>query len=369
MGLVVMQSYRKSVIFVYLVQVFVLLFVMEKSVSLFLAVTVAAFAFLSCSDKGGTLVECIFEEGSPEKVQILSSDLGIDTLIAVQGGRFSFRFPDDGAVTTGTFSFNDDSVIESFILDGSRLSYTYSGDSLSLVSSGGSGLNPRMKEYDSLQSEIYRKVLKDPDAYDEYVELNRRMFDENKDNFMGVRAFMILSQFEDDEGQERLISQLSPAVQRSPRIMKRLKDISKRRATAEGAMFLDIEVPQRDGSVRRLSDYVGKGKYILVDFWASWCGPCIAELPYLKAAFEKYRGETFDIVGVAVSDEYEDSEKAVSEHGIPWNQILGGGSIPSSVYGFNSIPQAYLFAPDGTILRKTGLRGEQLDLTLSEFLR
>ncbi len=342
---------------------------MKQSISLFFALTVAALAFLSCSGKGGTLVECTFVEGSPEKVQILSSDLGIDTLIAVQGGRFSFRFPDDGAVTTGTFSFNDDSVIESFILDGSHLSYTYAGDSLSFVSSGGSGLNLRMKEYDSLQGDIYRKVLEDPDAYDEYVEMNRRMFEENKDNFLGVRAFMILSQFEDDEGQERLISELSPSVQRSPRIMKRLVDINKRRATAEGAMFLDFEVPQTDGSIKRLSDYVGKGKYILVDFWASWCGPCIAELPYLKAAFEKYSGEDFDMVGVAVSDEVADSEKAVSEYGIPWNQILGGGIIPSSVYGFNSIPQAYLFAPDGTILRKTGLRGEQLDLTLSEYLR
>ena len=343
---------------------------MKKPSSLFYAAFAAAFAFLSsCSDRGGTSVECTFPEGAPEKVQILSSDLGIDTLLAVQGGRFSFRFPDDGGVATGTFSFNDDEVITSFILDGSSLSYTFAGDSLSMVSKGPSDLNQRMKEYDSLQKALFRKVMENPDAYDEYMDLNRRMFEENKDNFLGVRAFMILSQSENDEGQERLISQLSPLVQESPRIKKRLEDIAKRRATAEGAMFLDFEVPQKDGSVKRLSDFVGKGKYVLVDFWASWCGPCIAELPNLKAAYEKYRGENFDIVGVTVSDEVADSEKAVSEHAIPWNQILGGGRTASSVYGFNSIPQVYLFAPDGSILRKTGLRGEQLDATLSEYLR
>ena len=141
-------------------------------------------------------------------------------------------------------------------------------------------------------------------------------------------------------------------------------------STAEGAMFTDFEIPQPDGKVAKLSDYVGKGKYILVDFWASWCGPCKREIPNIKAAWNKYKGDKFDVLSVAVWDKPEDTAKAAAEHGVLWNQIVNAQQIPTDIYGIEGIPHLILFGPDGTILKRgDALRGPGLDEVLSSIFK
>ena len=139
--------------------------------------------------------------------------------------------------------------------------------------------------------------------------------------------------------------------------------------TEEGAMFTDFEATQPDGSVLKLSDFVGKCKYILVDFWASWCGPCKREIPNIKAAWEKYKGDKFDVLSVAVWDKPEDSAKAAAEHGVVWNQIVNAGQVPTDIYGIEGIPHLILFGPDGVIVKRgEALRGPGLEKVLSKIL-
>ena len=132
-------------------------------------------------------------------------------------------------------------------------------------------------------------------------------------------------------------------------------------STSAGRMFTDYTVSggNLDGTDVKLSDYVGKGKFILLDHWASWCVPCKAEMPYLKKTYAAFHGDRFDIVGVAVSDKREDTMLAIPEWDLPWNQILDAQRIPADVYGINAIPHLILFAPDGKILAR-GLRGEDI---------
>ena len=138
--------------------------------------------------------------------------------------------------------------------------------------------------------------------------------------------------------------------------------------TAEGAMFTDFTIEQPDGSKVSLSDYVGKGKYVLVDFWASWCGPCRAEIPNIKELYDKYHSKGLDVFGVAVWDKVEDTQKAIKELGIVWPQIINAQQIPTELYGIQGIPHIILFAPDGTIVARD-LREEAIKEKVAEVMK
>ncbi len=131
--------------------------------------------------------------------------------------------------------------------------------------------------------------------------------------------------------------------------------------TSAGNMFTDFTIPggNLDGSDAKLSQYVGNGKYVLVDFWASWCGPCRREIPIIAEIYKKYKGPKFDVLGVAVWDEPEASRQAAKELCIVWNQIINAQSIPTDLYGIGGIPHIILFGPDGTIIERD-LRGDHM---------
>ncbi len=132
--------------------------------------------------------------------------------------------------------------------------------------------------------------------------------------------------------------------------------------------FIDFKAVQPDGKEKKLSDYVGKGKYVLVDFWASWCGPCREEIPNLKDIYYQFKGDRFDIVGAPVFDRVEKTLQAVEVLGIPWNQILNVPESVSKAYGFNYIPYIILIGPDGTILARD-LRGDDIKATVKKYLK
>lgn len=137
--------------------------------------------------------------------------------------------------------------------------------------------------------------------------------------------------------------------------------------TACGQMFTDFEA-EYDGKIQKLSDYVGRGKYVLVDFWASWCGPCRAEIPNLIKVYNQYKGDRFEVLGVATWDKPEDTLKAIGQMGIPYPQIINAQQAGSKAYGITGIPQIILFGPDGTILKRD-LRGEDVNAAVEDVLK
>ena len=162
-----------------------------------------------------------------------------------------------------------------------------------------------------------------------------------------------------------LIGQCSEEVQKHPvtvQFAERLNIQINR--PKEGDKFKDFAVDY-DGKTTRFSDYVGKGQYVLVDFWASWCGPCRAEIPNLIAAYNKYKEKGLIVLGVAVSDKPASTLKAIEDEKIPYPQIINSQNIATDLYGIRGIPEIMLFGPDGTIL-KQGLRGENIEKTLAE---
>lgn len=139
---------------------------------------------------------------------------------------------------------------------------------------------------------------------------------------------------------------------------------------AVGKKFIDVTGKNAEGKPVKLSDYVGKGKYVLVDFWASWCGPCMHEAnTVLKPLYERYKNnDRFEIVGIVVNDAPENAKGAMTRSGFEWPQIIGTEDPVMADYGFNSIPMLILFGPDGTIMDR-GLRGQALTNRIDELLK
>ena len=140
--------------------------------------------------------------------------------------------------------------------------------------------------------------------------------------------------------------------------------------TSVGKQFKDFEMADVDGNMHKISEYVSANKVTLIDFWASWCGPCRAEMPAVKAAYEAYKGKGFGIVGVSLDNNKDAWTASIKNLGMEWAQISdlkGWNCEGAKLYGVNSIPATVLVAQDGTILARN-LRGEAIQEKLAELL-
>ncbi|MCR4825199.1 MAG: TlpA family protein disulfide reductase [Bacteroidales bacterium] len=192
----------------------------------------------------------------------------------------------------------------------------------------------------------------------------------------------IYSYLEDDD-LEDILSGLSPEVKQTKIVSMLSSELESKKATAVGKKFTDFTVDHvagvdKDGNPvyekKSLSDFVGKGKVMLVDFWSPWCPPCKAEIPNIKAIWEKYHGEDFDVLSVAVWEEsrkmdWHNTIDTAAFYGMKWLQLNNGHQEPATLYGISGIPHMILFDKDGTILKRgDDLRGEKTAKAVAEVL-
>ncbi len=139
-------------------------------------------------------------------------------------------------------------------------------------------------------------------------------------------------------------------------------------ALKPGVPFPDFTETDLDGKPISIAAY--KGKVVLVDFWATWCGPCVAELPTVLKAYEKYHDKGFEIIGISLDSDKEKLTSFIKQKNMPWQQFFDGKGWQNKLagqYGINSIPATYLLDKDGKIIAK-GLRGEALDTAVAKAL-
>ncbi len=235
-----------------------------------------------------------------------------------------------------------------------------------------SPLNDKMANWSKEMQKIADDTTITEDESDaRYAEGLKKFYQENKDNAIGPWAFCNYLMYKDfNEADIDALLKEAPAEYAQLKRVEKAKNAARQLAvTAEGQKFTDFEVKAEDGAVQKLSDYVGKGKVVVVDFWASWCPPCRAEIPKLQALKAKY-GNKFDVLGVAVWDNPADTHKAIEELQITWPVIVGTYKLtePTDLYGIKGIPHIIVFGPDGTILSR-GLTGDALAAKLAEVVK
>ena len=223
-------------------------------------------------------------------------------------------------------------------------------------------------------SDLYRQV---GDIQDRFKSFLSQSIIDNADKFYAYQQLMDnYSLFEPDEVME-LLEKLAPTFGQDLAFNQLTALINAQLSTSLGHSYLDFEASILDKKYgfdgkAKLSDYVGKNKVVLLDFWASWCAPCMNELPNLKAAYSKFKSKGFEIVSVSVDDETEDWIKAVKDNGMNWVQLWNGEddfeNSAAFKYSIRAIPSTFLIDADGTIIGRN-LRDSELEEALEDFFK
>ncbi|WP_165042491.1 TlpA disulfide reductase family protein [Dysgonomonas sp. ZJ709] len=209
------------------------------------------------------------------------------------------------------------------------------------------------------------KIMKD------MQDVNYQFTKENMNNPVGEFIFMSSARsFEEDQIKE-LISLSDSSFQNKPEIKDLLGMFemqSQRNADVLNQPYKDVQLTDQNGKSVALSTYVGKGKVVFLDFWASWCGPCMQEVPHLVQAYAKYKSKGFEIVGISLDEDKAAWTNAVKTNNMSWTQLIDADKSAAETYGISAIPYTLLVDGNGTIIAMN-LRGDDLDKKLAELLK
>lgn len=224
----------------------------------------------------------------------------------------------------------------------------------------GSELNDK---YTAIMAHV--KTLKTQKEESQYIA---SMVAENKTNLLGVELLKKVTGDIDPNEWLDLYYELPEDLANTPSLKGYATAIkyweshnSSGGASKKIEMFKNLKCVTADGKEVNLSDYVGTGKYVLLDFWASWCGPCRQEAKeVLMPLYEKYKdNENFEIIGIMTADEMANHVNALKTLRYPWLQLIDLGRQAGREYGFNSIPYLVLIDPQGEIIAKN-IRGDEI---------
>lgn len=194
----------------------------------------------------------------------------------------------------------------------------------------------------------------------------------NLDNIFGVYIFANgeYANLEPAAAKARLAAFSEPMLQTES--LKKIKEsIVATEKTEVGQPYMELSLRDVKGEKLALSSLVGEGKWVLIDFWATWCGPCMGEMPSLQAAYTEFKEKGFNIYGVSLDND-EAAWKEYVTANLPWSNVIAVESDKSSpaatMYGIRSIPSNFLISPEGVIVAKN-LRGEALKAKLAEVIK
>ena len=333
-----------------------------------LTIAAAGALLAGCADVSDvTKISGTVKAEAIDEVNVTVPEMSIDTLVPVKDGKFYLEVPANpvvfGAISAASYGVN-------FIPDGTEIDVVIAEES-SAVSRKSGSVQSRFVSYqekvktimndfntsvqaimaDTSISEDERKAMIDSNynaVTGSFVDFNEQVIKDNSDNVIALFALQQAAMLSEDTETQAMIGMLSPALQETESV-KTMKADS-------------------DGKTVKFSDYVGKGKYVLVDFWASWCGPCKAEIPNIRNIYDKYHKKGLEVLSVAVWDQPQATKDTAKVYGVKWDQIINAQQVPTELYGIQGIPHIILFGPDGTILKRN-LRGEEIEEEVAKYIK
>lgn len=336
------------------------------------------------------------EDGTLLTLSILEYD-GLTELdsVVIKGGKFSFNGKTDTAqVAVITFEMEDAIRGCQFFLERGDIEVVIDAETGDQHISGTPNNNAFQKFYDDADvfndeaeeledkirmtlatqgdaSELYRQM---GDLQERFTKLLSQSISDNADKVYAYQQLMDnYSMFEPEETME-LLQKLAPTFGQDIMFLQLTAMINDQLSTSLGHPYIDFEAPILDKKYgfegkATLAQYVQKSKVVLLDFWASWCTPCMNEVPNLKAAYNKFKSKGFEIVSVSVDEETDDWIKAVKDNGMNWVQLWNGEDMPNSAavkYSITAIPSTFLIDADGTIIGRN-LRDKELEEALEDY--
>lgn len=363
---------------------------MKKIIYVFAA---TALSMIACSDGNSYKVIGTVEgavDGDTVFIQeVIGRDLlKTDTTIIVSG-KFTFTGKQDSTVNRYiTYAKGDNQYLTDFFLENGNIDATLGKDnkvsgtsSNNIYQSFKTKMNTLQDEqnmiYESLQDTTLTIEQRDAKAADadakdaEMTNVISQTIEENITNPVGAHLLNQYNFVMEYEDIEPLLDKMPAQYQNNERIVGLKEQVNIAKKTAVGQKFTDFTMETPDGKIVKLSDFISENKYTLVDFWASWCGPCRREMPTLVQAYKEYKNKGFGIVGVSLDRDLDSWKDAIKTLNITWPQMSDlkfWNSEGAKLYAVRSIPYTVIIAQDGAIVAK-GLHGKELQAKLAELFK